>query len=68
MSVDTTVLIIGAGPSGIGTAAQIIRNFKTYDFEIIEKSNDVGGTWWLNTYPGCGCDVGDQPAPFFARD
>jgi len=57
MSLDTDVLIIGCGMSGIGFAVQLIRKFGTRSFEIIEKSDNVGGTWWLNSYPGCGCDV-----------
>jgi cation diffusion facilitator CzcD-associated flavoprotein CzcO len=57
MSFDTEVLIIGAGMSGLGFAVQIIRNFGIRNFELIEKSEDVGGTWLANTYPGCGCDV-----------
>ena len=58
MSFDTEVLIIGAGMSGLGLAVQIIRNFGGIkNFELIEKSEDVGGTWLQNTYPGCGCDV-----------
>ncbi|KAH7078220.1 hypothetical protein FB567DRAFT_130217 [Paraphoma chrysanthemicola] len=57
MSFDTEVLIIGAGMSGLGLAVQIIRNFGIRNFELIEKSEDVGGTWLANTYPGCGCDV-----------
>jgi cation diffusion facilitator CzcD-associated flavoprotein CzcO len=57
MSFDTEVLIIGAGMSGLGLAIQIIRNFGIHNFELIEKSGDVGGTWLQNTYPGCGCDV-----------
>lgn len=57
MSFDTEVLIIGAGMSGLGLAVQIIRNFGIKNFELIEKSEDVGGTWLANTYPGCGCDV-----------
>ena len=24
---------------------------------VLEKSDDVGGTWRDNTYPGCACDV-----------
>jgi cation diffusion facilitator CzcD-associated flavoprotein CzcO len=60
MSVDSSVIIIGGGMSGIGAAVQLVRNFNTIDFEIIEKSGDVGGTWHLNTYPGCGCDVSLQ--------
>lgn len=27
------------------------------DFVILEASDDVGGTWNLNRYPGCECDV-----------
>jgi cation diffusion facilitator CzcD-associated flavoprotein CzcO len=57
MSFDTEVLIIGAGMSGLGLAVQIIRKFGIRNFELIEKSEDVGGTWLANTYPGCGCDV-----------
>lgn len=57
MSFDTEVLIIGAGMSGLGLAVQIIRNFGIKNFELVEKSEDVGGTWLANTYPGCGCDV-----------
>jgi cation diffusion facilitator CzcD-associated flavoprotein CzcO len=57
MSFDTEVLIIGAGMSGLGLAVQIIRKFGIRNFELIEKSDDVGGTWLANTYPGCGCDV-----------
>ncbi|KAH8723934.1 cyclohexanone 1,2-monooxygenase [Phaeosphaeriaceae sp. PMI808] len=57
MPFDTEVLIIGAGMSGLGLAVQIIRNFGIKNFELVEKSEDVGGTWLANTYPGCGCDV-----------
>jgi cation diffusion facilitator CzcD-associated flavoprotein CzcO len=57
MSYDTEVLIIGAGMSGLGLAVQIIRKYGLRNFELIEKSDDVGGTWLANTYPGCGCDV-----------
>jgi cation diffusion facilitator CzcD-associated flavoprotein CzcO len=62
MSLDTEVLIIGAGMSGLGLAVQIIRKFGIRNFELIEKSEDVGGTWLANTYPGCGCDVSFQLA------
>jgi len=27
------------------------------DFVILEKNDDLGGTWRDNTYPGCACDV-----------
>jgi cation diffusion facilitator CzcD-associated flavoprotein CzcO len=54
---DTNILIIGAGMSGLGLAVQLIRKHNFRDFCIVEKGNDVGGTWLANTYPGCGCDV-----------
>ncbi|KAK4983124.1 hypothetical protein LTR50_007409 [Elasticomyces elasticus] len=57
MSLDTDVLVIGAGMSGLGLAVQLVRKYGHRNFELIEKSNDVGGTWLANTYPGCGCDV-----------
>lgn len=43
--------------SGVGLAVQMIRKLGNRNFEIIEKTDDVGGTWAVNTYPGCGCDV-----------
>jgi cation diffusion facilitator CzcD-associated flavoprotein CzcO len=55
--IDTEILIIGAGPSGLGTAIQLKRHNLSSSIEIIEKCGDVGGTWLVNTYPGCGCDV-----------
>lgn len=63
MAVDTDVLIIGAGMSGLGLAVQLIRMYNLRSFEIVEKSGDVGGTWNVNTYPGCGCDVSFFPYP-----
>lgn len=49
-------LIIGAGISGICIGRQLLQaGFKR--IAIIEKSNDVSGTWLENSYPGCGCDV-----------
>jgi cation diffusion facilitator CzcD-associated flavoprotein CzcO len=57
MTLDTDVLIIGAGMSGIGLAIQLKKKYRTASFEITEKSDNIGGTWWANTYPGCGCDV-----------
>ena len=26
------------------------------DFVVFERDEEVGGTWWANTYPGCQCD------------
>ncbi len=48
--------IVGAGFSGIGMAARLRRD-GIDDFFILERSDQVGGTWRDNTYPGCQCDI-----------
>ncbi|MFN3231065.1 MAG: flavin-containing monooxygenase [Alphaproteobacteria bacterium] len=48
------VLIIGAGMSGILAAIALQQG--GIPFEIIEKNEGVGGTWFENTYPGCRVD------------
>ncbi|KAK2794813.1 hypothetical protein FQN52_007584 [Onygenales sp. PD_12] len=50
MSLDTDVLIIGAGMSGLGLAIQLRRNFPQASFELIEKTENVGGTWWVASH------------------
>ena len=50
------IAIIGAGFSGLGTAIRL-RQQGIDDFVVLERHEDVGGTWWANTYPGCACDV-----------
>jgi cation diffusion facilitator CzcD-associated flavoprotein CzcO len=51
-----TFLIIGAGFSGLGAAIKLKQAGHT-DMVILERADDVGGTWRDNTYPGCRCDV-----------
>jgi cation diffusion facilitator CzcD-associated flavoprotein CzcO len=55
---ETTVdvLIVGAGFSGICMGIKL-REAGMHSFLIIEKSADIGGTWWDNRYPGCACDI-----------
>ncbi|KAL1925107.1 uncharacterized protein VTP21DRAFT_4761 [Calcarisporiella thermophila] len=50
------VIIIGAGFSGLGTAIRLMQE-NIHDFVILERGNDVGGTWRDNSYPGAACDV-----------
>jgi cation diffusion facilitator CzcD-associated flavoprotein CzcO len=50
------VLIIGAGFAGICMGIKL-RETGMNSFLIIEKSDDIGGTWWDNRYPGCACDI-----------
>lgn len=50
-------LVVGAGFGGIGMAATLLNNDPTADVVVIERGDDVGGTWRVNHYPGAACDV-----------
>jgi cation diffusion facilitator CzcD-associated flavoprotein CzcO len=50
------VVIVGAGFSGIGMAARL-RSMGIEDFVVLDRGNDLGGTWRDNSYPGAACDV-----------
>ena len=50
------VVIVGAGFSGIGMAARL-RSMGVEDFVVLDRGNDLGGTWRDNSYPGAACDV-----------
>jgi cation diffusion facilitator CzcD-associated flavoprotein CzcO len=60
MASDTfvNIAIIGAGPSGMCAAIKLQQAFDgPRNFIILEKSDNIAGTWWHNQYPGCACDV-----------
>ncbi|TGD90043.1 NAD(P)/FAD-dependent oxidoreductase [Mycolicibacterium sp. CH28] len=50
-----SVLIIGSGVSGLALAVKL--KAAGVPFTIIEKNDDIGGTWLENVYPGCGVDT-----------
>jgi cation diffusion facilitator CzcD-associated flavoprotein CzcO len=50
------VLIVGSGFSGLCMAIKL-REAGIHSFLLIEKSDDIGGTWYDNRYPGCACDI-----------
>ncbi len=56
------VTVIGSGVGGLCMAMQL-ENAGLTNFEIVEKADDIGGTWRDNTYPGCACDV---PSHFYS--
>lgn len=59
MNADTPhvrVAVVGAGFAGLGLAIRLRQRGIT-DFVVLERGDDVGGTWHDNTYPGCRCDV-----------
>ena len=50
------IAIVGTGFAGLGLAIRL-KEAGIEDFVLIERADDVGGTWQANTYPGCQCDV-----------
>jgi cation diffusion facilitator CzcD-associated flavoprotein CzcO len=56
MSHDHDILIVGSGFSGLGMAIRL-KQAGMHDFAVLERADEVGGTWQANTYPGCACDV-----------
>ncbi|MEO5876941.1 MAG: NAD(P)/FAD-dependent oxidoreductase [Streptosporangiaceae bacterium] len=62
MTGSPSIVIIGSGFAGLGMAIRLKQSgFR--DFVILEKSEELGGTWHDNTYPGCACDV---PSPMYS--
>ncbi|WP_331734362.1 NAD(P)/FAD-dependent oxidoreductase [Streptomyces atratus] len=51
-----SVVIVGAGFAGLGTAVRLLQEGYR-DLLILERADEVGGTWRDNAYPGCACDV-----------
>ena len=56
---DHLVAIIGTGFSGMGVSIALDR-VGISAFILLEKSDDIGGTWRDNQYPGACCDVASQ--------
>jgi cation diffusion facilitator CzcD-associated flavoprotein CzcO len=56
------IVIIGAGFAGI-TMTLYLKDAGFSDITILEKSDDLGGVWRDNTYPGAACDV---PSPLYS--
>ena len=50
------LVIVGSGFSGLGMAIKL-KQAGEQDFVVLERADEVGGTWRDNTYPGCRCDV-----------
>jgi cation diffusion facilitator CzcD-associated flavoprotein CzcO len=51
-----SVIVVGGGFSGIGMAIRL-RQSGVEDFVVLERAEEVGGTWRDNRYPGAACDV-----------
>ena len=56
-STKPRAIIIGSGVAGIALACRLRSQIHFENFVIYERERELGGTWFLNTYPGVGCDV-----------
>ncbi len=49
-------VVIGAGFGGIGMAIAL-KQAGIEDFAVVDRADDLGGTWRDNSYPGLTCDI-----------
>jgi cation diffusion facilitator CzcD-associated flavoprotein CzcO len=57
-------IVVGAGFAGIGAAIQLKR-LGYDDIVILEREADLGGTWYVNHYPGLAVDVPTTTYSYF---
>lgn len=50
-----TAIVIGAGVAGMLMSVQLSE--AGVEHVVLEKNDDVGGSWWENRYPGAGVDT-----------
>lgn len=53
---NVDIVVVGAGFGGLGMATRLARHTDK-EFVVLERGDDVGGTWRDNHYPGAACDV-----------
>lgn len=70
---DHEAVIIGTGFGGMGAAIQLLRDGVT-NIVLLDRNNDLGGTWHVNTYPGLAVDIASvtysysfEPNPHWSR-
>lgn len=73
-TIDYETGIIGAGFGGILAALELKRAGRN-SFAVFERSQEPGGVWRDNTYPGCACDIrshlysiATEPNPSWSSD
>ncbi|WP_067656684.1 flavin-containing monooxygenase [Nocardia harenae] len=66
-------IVVGAGFGGMGAAIQLDR-LGLSDYVILEREDDLGGTWHVNRYPGLAVDIASvtysysfEPNPYWSR-
>ena len=70
---DHDAIIVGAGFGGMGAAIELDR-LGLSDTVILEREDDLGGTWHVNRYPGLAVDIASmtysysfEPNPYWSR-
>lgn len=70
---DYEAIIVGTGFGGMGAAIQLQRD-GINDFLLIDRNDDLGGTWHVNTYPGLAVDIASvtysysfEPNPYWSH-
>ncbi|WP_336789444.1 NAD(P)/FAD-dependent oxidoreductase [Gordonia malaquae] len=56
LALDHQAIIVGAGFGGIGAGIELKRQGIS-DLAILEREDDLGGTWHVNHYPGLAVDI-----------
>lgn len=66
-------IIVGTGFGGMGAAIQLQRD-GIRNFLMLDRNDDLGGTWHVNTYPGLAVDIASvtysysfEPNPYWSR-
>jgi cation diffusion facilitator CzcD-associated flavoprotein CzcO len=70
---DYDAVIVGTGFGGMGAAIQLGR-LGIDSILMLDRADDLGGTWHLNTYPGLAVDIASlsysysfEPNPYWSR-
>ncbi|AFR50192.1 flavin-containing monooxygenase [Gordonia sp. KTR9] len=73
MQPELDVVIVGAGFGGMGAAIELKRQGLD-NIAILEREDDLGGTWHVNHYPGLAVDIASvtysysfEPNPYWSR-
>lgn len=51
------IICVGAGASAINFAHEVQNSKLDLELTCYDKNPSIGGTWYENKYPGCGCDI-----------
>ncbi|WP_018180901.1 flavin-containing monooxygenase [Jongsikchunia kroppenstedtii] len=73
MTAQYDAVIIGAGFGGMGAAIQL-QELGLHNLLILDREDDLGGTWHVNHYPGLAVDIPSavysysfEPNPYWSR-